>query len=210
MGDLIILSLVFIISILPVFTIGAGLTALYYVVVKNVRHDRSNLTEAYIKSFKENFKQGTIIGLISLVIKLLLIYNILLIGSVDLFNLKELNLLQTFKGNGFVYLYLALFILSMCMSLYVYPLLSRYNMSVKNVFSMAFYCVFRHLLTTVSCLIVLCVGLFIAHTSLFMGIMLVPSVTTLIISMNMEKVLYQYIPEQYKNMTDKLDTWYLE
>ena len=51
---------------LPVFTIGASTTALYYVTLKMVKNEEGNITKAFFHSFRENFKQGTVIWLILL------------------------------------------------------------------------------------------------------------------------------------------------
>lgn len=65
-ADLMILNIVFIICCLPIVTIGASLTALHYVTLKMVRNEESYIVKSFFKSFKQNFKQATIINLIML------------------------------------------------------------------------------------------------------------------------------------------------
>ena len=72
LGDLIILNILWMITSIPIVTIGASITALYYVTLKLVRDEDGYTIKSFFKSFKENFKQSTIIWLIMLVIGLLL------------------------------------------------------------------------------------------------------------------------------------------
>ena len=66
------LNLLWILCSLPVFTIGASTTALYYVTLKMVQDDESNITAMFFRAFRENFRQATTLWLIMLGIGLLL------------------------------------------------------------------------------------------------------------------------------------------
>ena len=68
LADLISLNILVIICSLPVFTIGASMTALHYVVLKMVRNEEGYIIKSFFKSFKQNFRQATIIWLILLVL----------------------------------------------------------------------------------------------------------------------------------------------
>ena len=63
-ADLIMLNVVFLICCLPIVTIGASLTALHYVTLKMARNEESYIIRSFFKSFKQNFKQATVINLI--------------------------------------------------------------------------------------------------------------------------------------------------
>ena len=67
-GYLWILNILWVVTSLPVFTIGASTTALYYTCLKIVRNEEGNVTKTFFKSFKENFRQATVIWLILFVI----------------------------------------------------------------------------------------------------------------------------------------------
>ena len=67
-ANLMILNVLTIICCIPIFTAGAAITALYYVTIKMARGDDPYIIKGYFKSFKENFKQATIIWLIMLVV----------------------------------------------------------------------------------------------------------------------------------------------
>ena len=57
------LNILWFLCCLPIFTAGAATTALYYVTLKMVKNEEGNITKAFFHSFKENFKQGTIMVL---------------------------------------------------------------------------------------------------------------------------------------------------
>ena len=66
LGDLMILNILWVICSIPIFTMGASTTAVYYVTMKLVRGDDGYTLRNYFKSFKDNFKQATVICLLML------------------------------------------------------------------------------------------------------------------------------------------------
>lgn len=63
-ADLLILNLLFIVFSLPLFTIGASVTALYSVTMKIAHDDDYFVLRGFVDSFKENFKQSTFIWIV--------------------------------------------------------------------------------------------------------------------------------------------------
>lgn len=61
-GDCILLSLLWIVASLPLVTIGASTTALYYSVIKVLREESGGVWKSFWHSFRVNFKQSTLIG----------------------------------------------------------------------------------------------------------------------------------------------------
>ena len=61
--DLVLIGFYFLVCSIPVFTLGASATAVYYAVHKSVFKGRGYTTE-FFHSFKENFKQATLSWLI--------------------------------------------------------------------------------------------------------------------------------------------------
>lgn len=62
--DLAILNFCFLISCIPVVTVGGALTALYSVNLRMVRGEEGNVFADYWKAFRDNFRQGTGIWLL--------------------------------------------------------------------------------------------------------------------------------------------------
>ena len=118
------LNLLWFVCSIPIFTIGASTTALYYACLKVVRDEDSRVSSQFFRSFRENFKQATVIWLILLGVGLFL-------GS-DGYILYHLR--QTAEGNLAVLwtLVLAVVIAAslvyVIVLLYVFPLIA----SVEN------------------------------------------------------------------------------
>lgn len=68
--DLILLNIIFLITSLPLFTVGAATTAMYTLCFQMMREEGSGILKPYFRAFKENFKQGTAIWLVILLIVL--------------------------------------------------------------------------------------------------------------------------------------------
>lgn len=62
--DMMWLNVLTVISSLPVFTAGAAMTAMHYVLLKIFRGEEGAITAAFFKAFRENFRQSTAISLI--------------------------------------------------------------------------------------------------------------------------------------------------
>ena len=65
-SDLLILNIITIICCIPIITAGAAFTAMHYCCLKLVRGKETSMTQDFFHSFKDNFKQSTIIWLIFL------------------------------------------------------------------------------------------------------------------------------------------------
>ena len=134
-ANLMILNVLTIICCIPIFTAGAAITALYYVTIKMARGDDPYIIKGYFKSFKENFKQATIIWLIMLVV--------IAIIAVD----WRVTLVMM-TGSSAKIMKTVLFIVSFLLlltGLYIFPVLSRFDNTVKNTFRNAFLISFMNL-----------------------------------------------------------------
>lgn len=63
LADLMILNILFMVTCLPVVTIGASLTGMYYVTLKMIRNEEGGISRSYLRSFRQNFRQATVIWL---------------------------------------------------------------------------------------------------------------------------------------------------
>lgn len=115
--DCICLSLLWLVTSLPVVTIGASTTALYYAMNKCVRRGESGIWRTYWQSFRANFKQATGLWLILLPIYGILIascYSAWLMGASgnlpkEMFYFLLLVLALFFTWSSFLFPYLARF-----------------------------------------------------------------------------------------------------
>src|SRR6186713_2929925 len=67
-ADLMILNLLFIATSIPIVTLGASVTALNFTAMRIVRGQCDSVTGDYFGSFRRNFRQATLIGLIFLLL----------------------------------------------------------------------------------------------------------------------------------------------
>jgi Predicted integral membrane protein len=201
--DVLFLSLIWIVFCIPIITIGPANTALYYACVKVIRRERGYVFREFFKSFKLNFKRGAIIGVI--------LTAILVVLSLDIFAARA-----AFNGSSSVnsimfgiYLALAIFVISI--AIYIFPLLSRFDMSVKQLFKASAFMSLRHFIPyTIGILVLLALavlGVFFIPILIF----IIPAGVTVCYSLLMEKVLKKYMPtdENADEDTSK-DQWYLE
>ena len=79
LADLMLVNVLFILSCLPVITIGAAWTALYFVVMKLFRSEEGGIFRDYWRSFRQNFRQATILWCIVLVLLALVLMDMRLI-----------------------------------------------------------------------------------------------------------------------------------
>jgi len=67
-SDVMIVNLLTILMCIPVITAGAALTAKDYMCYKLVKNEEGGIIKGYFHSFKQNFKQATVIWLIMIVV----------------------------------------------------------------------------------------------------------------------------------------------
>lgn len=121
-ADLMILNFLVMICCLPIFTIGASYTAMHYVLLKMVRKEEGYLIRGFFKSFKQNFKQATLIWLGMLVL--------IAFFGVDfwIFRYSEMEFSKIF-----MIIFLALALVFAFTAVYVFPVLARFDNSIKNI-----------------------------------------------------------------------------
>lgn len=120
-ADIIILNILFIICCIPIVTIGASYTALYTVMLKLVKNEESYIAKGFFKAFKANFKQATIIWLI------LLFAGIFLVVDLYLTNFIEGTFMSVLH-----YIFIAFLFIYAAMFSYVFPILSKFDNTIKN------------------------------------------------------------------------------
>lgn len=75
-ADLMVLNILFCVTSIPLITIGASWTALYSVTLKMVRDEEGSVSRSYFRSFRQNFRQATLLWLGVLVMLALLVLDI--------------------------------------------------------------------------------------------------------------------------------------
>lgn len=205
-ADLMILNVTFIICCLPVFTIGAALTGLSYVSLKMAENEEGYIFKGFLKSFKQNFKQATVIWLIMLAIGLVL--------GADFYILSASS--GTFITTIRVILVITAFIYLMIM-LYVFPTLARFYNSTKNTLRNAFLMsiadfprtLIMLVITVGSVLITLYNGYTLAY-GLLIWILGGFALVSYLNSFFLKKVFAKYTPKEENAEESNPDNWVLD
>lgn len=132
LANLMFLNFYTLLFCLPIVTAGASLTAMHYVLQKMVRDEEGDIWQQFLRSFKLNFKQATILWVI-----LVVIFGVLF---VDWRIIRMQG--DQFPGFVIILLYAAIAVIYL-ISLYIFPVLARYKNTiggtVKTAFAMAAY-----------------------------------------------------------------------
>jgi len=160
-ADLVCLNILWFLTSLPIFTLGASTCALYESVMK-VLADEGTVTRNYFRAFKKNFRQGTCAWLIFLAIELVL--------AGDMFILLN-YFSKTPAAILWIPLLLSLVIFSAA-AVYVFPLIVRYENTLKQHLKNALVLAVTRLIYTIPLTIVTLGSLFISYILFPMSLML--------------------------------------
>ena len=146
--DMIMLNVIFLISCIPVFTIGAAWTAMYYTCVKVIRRDRGKVWQEYKHSFVVNFKAATGVWVILAVaegVLAVLTFRLLVHGHGSL-------------SAAVIGLAMAGFLFTLAMMIYAFAVLSRFTVNAKGTIQNAVFISIHHGGETVYMLVLTSIG----------------------------------------------------
>lgn len=122
-GDMICLNVMWLICCIPIITIGASTTALYTVMLRMVKNEEGYIFRGFLKAFKSNFKQSTLIWLI-----------LLLLGIVWTVDFRVAGFMPGMAGIILSAIFLALGFILLSVMIYIFPLTARYENGIKATF----------------------------------------------------------------------------
>lgn len=185
-ADLIWLNILCLLCSLPVFTIGASFTAMQTIFYRLLHNEDVYVTREYFASFARNFKQATLVWLIFLFIYAFLGFDYLfLIDDSDAFGF----FLKTVAAILLVIVFL--------ISLYVFPILSRYENTTKETLKNACIIAISHPFRSIIMLLVFAFSIFV---EIIMSFKLLPVLFAFCIS-----VPFYFCSMVYMPIFDKLD-----
>lgn len=195
-GDMIILNILWIICSIPIVTIGASTTALYYCTLKIVRDEENGNIRMFFKSLKENLLQSTIIWVIMLAAGIVLSFDYYFFTRVFLAANQTLRFLAVAFTS-------AVFVIWFIVLLYIFPIQSRFVNPVKRTFMNAFFMSIRHLGRTIL-MVLMDVGIFVIGVYSFFYMPQIAGVFLLLgfpliawaNSYQFEKIFQKYMPEE--------------
>lgn len=117
--DLALVNIMTLISMIPIITFGASMTAMNYVLFHLVRGDETYVVRMFRKSFKENFRQGIPEGLLVLIVAAVTAFDMWLIHGTSSKLMTFMMILITIGA-----------IMVFAVSIYMFALQSRYENTV--------------------------------------------------------------------------------
>jgi len=156
LADCFIVNFLVVLCSLPIFTIGAAVTACHKVMQNMLMDNEQPVLKSYFRAFVSNFKQATILWLITLLVLAFLIGDFIL---VHIF----------FDGNIaflFYFIFGAVSIILLGAVSFAYPLLVRYENSLKNHLKNAIILAISNLPRTIIMLVVNAIPILLAIVDL--------------------------------------------
>lgn len=164
-ADIFILNLLWLIFSLPIVTIGASTTALYYAIMKRHRRDEGYIHKNFLNSFKSNFKQSTFIWILMLIIAAALFFDY----RIGLYFIAQGNII----GKLFIVISVLLFIPYSFTLIYIFPVQAKFENTVKDNIKNAFLMSIGHLGYTFILLLLIFTYVFFTLTSrAFIGVVI--------------------------------------
>ena len=192
-ADLMWLNILFLICCIPFITIGASTTAMYYVTLKMVRNEESYISKSFFKSFKQNFLQATAIWMIFVVAGGVLLLDYRIMSGQSGVGLSSNTAKTVMQVLLIAVLFFYLFTL-----VFVFPLLSKFDNSVKNTMKNALFMSIRHFPVTLGCISLFIIILILVYKIPVMSalcFLLVFSTAAYIYSLMFVRVFDIYIPK---------------
>ena len=143
-ADTVVLGLLWLLFSIPIVTVGAANTALFYAASRRMANQETYLLRDFWQAFKAKFLRATIIWLVWLTLFSLALFNLYLLLFTDF--------IQN-PGAFLVPLNVIILVQLLMLQLFLYPLAARFDMRVLTTFKSAFFFCNRHLATTFFCLL---------------------------------------------------------
>ncbi len=183
--DIVILHFLWLLTSLPVLTIGASTTALYYTTMKCIRNGQGGIVKMFFNSFKDNFKQSTGIGILALLAGFVCAFDIYYAINR---NIKPMMVIFTIMS--LIYLFTVL---------YVFPLQAQFENTVKTTIKNAFLLSIKNLPWTL--LLVVITGAILVFSylnSTVLGLMLIcgAGLHAYLCSLIFVHLFREYMPEE--------------
>lgn len=165
--DILKLNFMWLLFSIPIVTIGASTVAAMSVALKMVDDEEGYIGKNFIKAWKENWKQGTVLWLITCIAG----YAVYL----------DFQLFEAIEGNPIVFLIVGMvscYVVILCL-LYAYPLLARYENTLIGTIQNSFKIARKHFGKTLILVCILSVESIIFQynsTMLLFGLLVGPAI----------------------------------
>lgn len=195
LGDMILLSILWLVSSLPLVTMGTATCAAYYTAAKVIRRRSGYVSQEFFRSFKQNFRVSIGLNIMYLLLAVMLVFNLVYFNGGE----TELNFYMRC-----VYIAIGVMLLSVALNTYI--LLSRFKLGTGKLFIMAFVITFGHLPSTLL-LVAACVAAALLVYLMPWAVLILPGVVFWGMTFPAERVMKKYMPKAEEG-TKEADIWY--
>ncbi len=187
--DVMALGFLWILCSIPIVTIGASTAALYYAMVKCVKNGNGYIAREFFHSFRTNLVPGCFIWFLVVAAGFAMLLNIgILMEETD-----------GYVGLFFICVYALAFVWIIAFACYVFPALSRFDMSSGWLIKLAMYMTVRYFGTTLALLLVLvCAGAIIWRFPIL--VIFAQGPVIFLMSEFMERVLKKHEPDSRETL----------
>ena len=183
--DLFILNTIWLICCIPVVTIGPATTAACYALIQRARREDISITKDFFHSFRENLKQGILLGLL-----------ITLTGAFLAFDIYLCRRSGTGIYTFFMVFFGIVFIFWAFTALYSFPLLAKFERKNTEIIIWAFTLSIKNLSMTLTMLFVIIAGIWGCH--IIPGlIFIVPGLCTQFCATIFASILKPFLPKPF-------------
>lgn len=138
LGDIIV-NILFILCSIPIVTMGASMSAMYFTLLKKQRTgENGGVVKLFFKGFKDNFKQSTISWLLFLLISFIFTLDFNLFGKGG----PQENKLMYYTS-------VVLMILTCFIAIYLFPVISAFKNTLKNLLLQSIYLAAKNFIFTI-------------------------------------------------------------
>lgn len=143
--DVFVLGILWFVFSIPVITMGAATTSLYQFTLKQADDEEGYVFRSFVKAFRKNFKQATALWLMVLAAGVFL--------AADMWACMQIAVAGPVRTVCFGVL-LCLCLICTLTVLYLFPVLSRFSLSVKTILAHSFIMAMGNLYTSVTVLVI--------------------------------------------------------
>lgn len=195
LADCFCLSVLWVLCCVPVVTVGAATTALYYAVNKAVRFNRGGIWREYWRSFRQNFKQATLVWIL-----LLLVYCLLIAGCYSAYLLYLADKIP----KAVLLVLLALVALITMWASYLFPHIARFHCGTKQLMKNCELMALLNFFRSVLLLVLLALGV-LALLYIPLALLFVPAVYMWAGSYILEHIFRKYMSAEDLTAEDILN-----
>lgn len=196
--NMVIISAMWVLFCIPVFTAGASTCALYYSVQKWLKYERSYAWTSFWDGFKRNFKQATLGNLIFLALVFLVITDY---SIVDWLAESQSN------AGGLRIVFVVLIVFICTFAFWYFAIVARFENTMKNQLKNTLVLMGRHFPTTLALVVIGACALLLMYLGPYF-LIIVPAIAIWLMSLLTERIFRRYMSEEDKKLEDELNMNY--